>query len=170
MYNVSVEQIIKVKAPKKAMLYKIIMILACILAVTTIPSTQTLGLVLVVVLVVFTVFVFRYYNAEYEYSLTDGELTVERIMARTSRKRCGVYSVSKATLVAKPDSQDALRLENMDYRTNVYTKGEQDTSGVVVVYTYNDNNEMERLYIEPDERILEAIKNCVGRGVYKIEN
>lgn len=166
---VAVEQIIKVKAPKQSILFKVIMILACILAVTTIPSTKTMGLLLVVILVIFTVFVFRYYKAEYEYSLMDGELTVERIMARTSRKRCGVYAIKKATLVAKPDCQDALRLEHMDYRTNSYTRGEADTSGVVVIYTYNDNNEMERLYIEPDEKMLEAISECVGRGVFKIE-
>jgi len=88
MYNVSTEQIIKVKAPKNALIFKIIMIIACILAVTTIPQTHAFGLLLFAVLVVFTVFVFRYYNAEYEYSLVDGELTVDRIMARTRRKRC----------------------------------------------------------------------------------
>jgi hypothetical protein len=114
------------------------------------------------------VLVFRYFKAEYEYSFTDGELTVERIASRSARKRCGVYDISKATLVAKPDSQDALRLENMDYRTNDYTRGEEDTSAVVVIYTYNASNEMERLYLEPDEKLLEAIRECVGHGVYKV--
>lgn len=55
MYNVSTEQIIKVKAPKNAFIFKIIMIIACILAVTTIPQTHAFGLLLFVVLVVFTV-------------------------------------------------------------------------------------------------------------------
>ena len=118
MYNVSTEQIIKVKAPKNALIFKIIMIIACILAVTTIPQTHAFGLLLFVVLVVFTVFVFRYYNAEYEYSLVDGEFTVDRIMARTRRKRCGVYDLSKAELVAKTGSQDALRMEHRQLRTH----------------------------------------------------
>ena len=124
MYNVSTEQIIKVKAPKNALIFKIIMIIACILAVTTIPQTHAFGLLLFVVLVVFTVFVFRYYNAEYEYSLVDGELTVDRIMARTRRKRCGVYDLSKAELVAKTGSQDALRMEHRQLRTHDYTSNE----------------------------------------------
>ena len=93
MYNVSTEQIIKVKAPKNALIFKIIMIIACILAVTTIPQTHAFGLLLFAVLVVFTVFVFRYYNAEYEYSLVDGELTVDRIMARTIRHLFGNMTV-----------------------------------------------------------------------------
>ena len=79
MYNVAVEQIISVTPPKKSILYKVILIIACVLAVTTIPSTGLFGLLLLVVLVLFTIFVFRYYKAEYEYSLVDGELTIERI-------------------------------------------------------------------------------------------
>jgi hypothetical protein len=164
---VTVEQIISVKAPKWSIAVKVVAILACILAITTIPSTKTYGFLLLVILVIFTVLVFRYFKAEYEYSFTDGELTVERIASRSARKRCGVYDISKATLVAKPDSQDALRLENMDYRTNDYTRGEADTSAVVVIYTYNASNEMERLYLEPDEKMLEAISECVGHGVFK---
>ena len=169
MYNVAVEQIISVTPPKKSILYKVILIIACILAVTTIPSTGLFVLLLLVVLVLFTIFVFRYYKAEYEYSLVDGELTIERIMAKTSRKRCGVYSVSKATLVARPDSNDALRLEHMDYRTSRYISEDADNNSIVVVYTYNSKNEMERLYIQPDERMLQAIAGCVGRDVYKID-
>ncbi len=164
---VTVEQIIKTKAPKWALVFKIVCVLACVAALTTIPSIQTAGFLLLIVLVVFTALVFRYFNAEYEYSLTDGELTIERIASRSARKRCGVYSIDKATLVARPSSQDALRLEHMDYRTGDYTCKTGDKTGVVVIYTYNDKNEMERLYIEPDERLLEAIKECTNRGVYK---
>ena len=167
MYNVSTQQIIKVKAPKNALIFKIIMIIACILAVTTIPQTHAFGLLLFVVLVVFTVFVFRYYNAEYEYSLVDGELTVDRIMARTRRKRCGVYDLSKAELVAKTGSQDALRMEHRQLRTHDYTSNEGNEA--VVIYTFNVNNEMERLLIEPSESMLEAVKETVPKQSYKVD-
>ena len=167
MYNVSTEQIIKVKAPKNALIFKIIMIIACILAVTTIPQTHAFCLLLFAVLVVFTVFVFRYYNAEYEYSLVDGELTVDRIMARTRRKRCGVYDLSKAELVAKTGSQDALRMEHRQLRTHDYTSNEGNEA--VVIYTFNVNNEMERLLIEPSESMLEAVKETVPKQSYKVD-
>ena len=44
MYNITTEQILKTKAPKQAAVFKTVMILACILAVTTIPSTYALGI------------------------------------------------------------------------------------------------------------------------------
>lgn len=115
----------------------------------------------------FTVFVFRYYNAEYEYSLVDGELTVDRIMARTRRKRCGVYDLSKAELVAKTGSQDALRMEHRQLRTHDYTSNEGNEA--VVIYTFNVNNEMERLLIEPSESMLEAVKETVPKQSYKVD-
>jgi hypothetical protein len=164
---VTVEQIIKTKAPKWSIALKIVCIAACILAATTIPSTQTAGFLLLVILIVFTVLVFRYFNAEYEYSFTDGELVVERIASRSARKRCGVYAVDKATLIARPASQEALRLEHMDYRTSDYTSKSDNVENVVVIYTYNSNNEMERIYIEPDERMTAAMRECAGREAVK---
>lgn len=108
MYNITTEQILKTKAPKQAAVFKTVMILACILAVTTIPSTYALGILLTAVLVVFTVILFKYYNAEYEYSLVDGELTIDKIMSQSMRKRCGVYNIAKASMLAKPTCQAAL--------------------------------------------------------------
>ena len=43
MYDVSVEQIVKVKPPVYSIVFKIVMIIACVLAVTTIPSTYGVG-------------------------------------------------------------------------------------------------------------------------------
>ncbi len=168
MYNVSVEQIIKTKPPKVSLLFKAVAIIACILAATTIPSTYVLGLMLLVVFVVCTVLLFKYYDAEYEYSLMDGELTVDKIMARTMRKRCGVYSMSKAVLAATPGSQDALRMEYKQLRTSDYTAND-GSDGVVVVYTYDASNEMVRVFIQPDEKLLAALSEAVPKGTFKVE-
>lgn len=168
MYNVSVEQIIKTKPPKIALLFKIVMVIACVLAATTIPSTYVLGLMLLIVFIVCTVLLFKYYDAEYEYSLTDGEMTVDKIMARTMRKRCGVYNMNKAVLIALPGSQDALRMEYKQLRTSDYTANDGD-EGVVVVYTYDNSNELVRIFIQPDEKMMNALKEAVPKGTFKVE-
>lgn len=168
MYNVSVEQIIKTKPPKIALLYKIVMVVVCIIALTTIPSTYVLGLMLFVVFVVCTVLLFKYYDAEYEYSLTDGELTVDKIMARTMRRRCGVYNINRAVLAAAPGSQDALRMEYKQLRTLDYTAN-NGGEGVVVLYTYDTSNEMVRIFIQPDEKMLHAISEAIPKEAFKVE-
>ena len=88
-------------------------------------------------------------------------------MARTRRRRCGVYDISKAELVAQVGSQDALRLEHRQLRTHDYTSNEGNES-CVVIYTFNSNNELERIYIEPSEEMLNAFMECVSKQAYKV--
>jgi hypothetical protein len=67
----NVEQLIKVKAPAVSWAYRGILIIACILAATTIPTVGVMGIVLLIAFLIVTVLVFEYYNAEYEYSFYD---------------------------------------------------------------------------------------------------
>ncbi|MFQ8900814.1 MAG: DUF6106 family protein [Lachnospira eligens] len=101
MIEGTVEQIVKVTAPKISIFYRIILVIACLLAATTIVQTGWLGVIVLVIFIFFTVFVFEYYNAEYEYSYVNGSLTIDKIMAKSVRKNVGSFDLTRATLVAK---------------------------------------------------------------------
>ena len=137
MFDIAVEQIVKVKPPKTAVVYKTLLIIGCIVAATTIPQTRTFGIIVLALFAVMTFLVFQYYNAELEYSIVDDTLTIDRIMAKSARKRCGVY-----TLSSNHDS--------------------------VVIYAYNEHNELVRVFIYPDERVLHSIQNVVEKDVFKV--
>ena len=108
MFEGTVEQIISVKAPAISIFYRIGMVLLSIVAATTIPQTGMLGVVLLVVFVFCTVLVFEYYSAEYEYSYVDGNLSIDKIMAKSVRRNVGTFDVKRATLIAPVKSQAAL--------------------------------------------------------------
>lgn len=131
MFDIAVEQIVKVKPPKTAVIYKALLIIGCIVAATTIPQTRTFGIIVLALFAVMTFLVFQYYNAELEYSMVDDTLTIDRIMAKSARKRCGVYTLSRAKLVARADSQDALRMNHMDVKTYDYSVGASNHDSVV---------------------------------------
>jgi hypothetical protein len=169
MYSIAVEQIIKTKASKVSILFKTIMILACIVSLTTIPSTYGFGVILFAILVVFTVLLFKFYNAEYEYSLVEGDLTIDKIMARSLRRRCGVFSITKASLITRQGSQDALRMEYKKLRTSRYTDN-SNSEDIVVLYTMDEKNEMVRVFIQPNEKMLTAIKSVANKTAYKVED
>lgn len=170
MENLPVEYLIKAKPPKSALAFKIVMIIACIAAALTIPRMLVWGFFLTIMLIVFTVFLFRYYEMEYEYSLMEEALTIDRITAQSSRRRCGVYDISKATLVARPDSQDALRLAHQKLRNADYTSNTAENKDkAVVIHTYDEKNELVRIFIEPNETLLKAIKNVAPKSAFKIE-
>ena len=159
MFDVAVEQIVKVKPPKTAVVYKALLIIGCIVAATTI--------IVLALFAVMTFLVFQYYNAELEYSIVDDTLTIDRIMAKSARKRCGVYTLSRAKLVARADSQDALRMNHMDVKTYDYSVGASNHDSVVI-YAYNEHNELVRVFVYPDERILHSIQNVVEKDVFKV--
>lgn len=167
MFNVAVEQIVKVKPPKTAVVYKALLIIGCIVAATTIPQTRTFGIIVLALFAVMTFLVFQYYNAELEYSIVDDTLTIDRIMAKSARKRCGVYTLSRAKLVARADSQDALRMNHMDVKTYDYSVGASNHDSVVI-YAYNEHNELVRVFVYPDERVLHSIQNVVEKDVFKV--
>ena len=154
MFDIAVEQIVKVKPPKTAVVYKTLLIIGCIVAATTIPQTRTFG---IIVLALFAV----------EYSIVDDTLTIDRIMAKSARKRCGVYTLSRAKLVARADSQEALRMNHMDVKTYDYSVGASNHDSVVI-YAYNEHNELVRVFIYPDERVLHSIQNVVEKDVFKV--
>ena len=167
MFDVAVEQIVKVKPPKTAVVYKALLIIGCIVAATTIPQTRTFGIIVLALFAGMTFLVFQYYNAELEYSIVDDTLTIDRIMAKSARKRCGVYTLSRAKLVARADSQDALRMNHMDVKTYDYSVGASNHDSVVI-YAYNEHNELVRVFVYPDERILHSIQNVVEKDVFKV--
>lgn len=154
--NISVEQIIKVNAPTYAKFFKIIMIIICILSLPFV--LVSFGVILVACLIVFTVIMFRYYNAEYEYSLVQNELTIDRITAKSSRKRCGVYNISKTQIMTQTNSP---QLEN--YKVNCKEHNYSSNMGTEDVYVLivPHNNELVKLVIEPNERMLEALYKVI---------
>lgn len=164
----NVEQLIKVRAPKISWVYRIVLLVACILAATTIPSTGVMGIIILIAFLVVTVLVFEYYNAEYEYSFYDDVLSIDRIMGKTNRKHMGSYAFSRAKMIAYVDSDDAMQLQQKKIHTYDYV-GRLSDRQVVVCYVYDDNtNEEVRLYIEPNEKLLEAIKEVVSIEAIKL--
>lgn len=165
MIEGTVEQMVKVTAPRISIFYRIVLVIACLIAATTIVQTGWLGVAVLVVFVFFTVFVFEYYNAEYEYTFVDGSLTIDKIMAKSVRKNVGSFDLTRATLVAGVNSQEALGKARQQLRTYNCSSGVDDP-GDIVIYTYdNDSNELIRLFVLPNNAMKEAIISSVSKGV-----
>ena len=165
MYNVSIEQILKIKQSTLAKVFKVIMIIVCIVAALTIPQTYGVGIILLAIAIVFTVIMFKYYDAEYEYTLVESELTIDKIMSQSMRKRCGTYNISKAEVIAPANSQEALRMEHKKLKTLNYTSND-NKQDVYVAYVMDNNNEIVKLLIEPNDKMKEAFKTMIPRNFY----
>jgi hypothetical protein len=166
----SVEQIIKIRQTAGAKVFKGAMIAGAVIAAITIPSTFALGMIVSVLFIVAAVVAFRYFNAEYEYDYYENQLTFARIASKSNRRDMAKFDVSKTELIAKKNSQEALRLERKKLNTVDFTShGETEDSEIVVLYAYNENNEMERVFFEPNEKLTAALQRAVPRTAYKLD-
>ncbi|MGN0480778.1 MAG: DUF6106 family protein [Lachnospiraceae bacterium] len=160
--DISIEQIIKIKQPEKAKVFKILMIIAC--CVSAIFIIYAIGILSLAIMVVLTVFMFRYYDAEYEYIFVDKSMDIDRIMARSSRKRMGSYDFSKLEIMAYAGHGKLETYERMNCKTYNYASGYNPDKEYIVYI--NNNNEMIKLIIEPNDKIIDAIKRIDTRKVF----
>ena len=61
------------------------------------------------------------------------------------------------------DTPNKVEFIEGDYEPDVFFKEDS-----VVIYAYNEHNELVRVFVYPDERILHSIQNVVEKDVFKV--
>ncbi len=165
--DVFVEQIVKIKnSVARIILMALIVIVAAVLAVLCFMYSMNPGynlLLLGTVGVVFGAYkLLLMFFVEYEYIITNGTLDVDKIVAKSSRKRIvsfeckQILRAGKYNKAAKPvtDAKETLIFCNED-----------DPNAQ---YMLVDNNGKKRLIVfSPNEKLKNAIKECVPRTMAK---
>lgn len=157
-----IEQIVPCKPPKGTGAVKVLLVVLCVISCILILIPYV-GVFLTAAVIIFTIFIFRGYNYEYEYTYVDGELDVDKIIAKSKRKRLNSFDFKRLELAAPVGSQEAMRLEQGKYKTFDYTSNMSDAR-VYVAYVMN-NNEMVRLLFEPNDSMLKEINYISPRKV-----
>lgn len=161
MNEVFVEQIIERKPPRTAGLIKGMLILLCIVSLVMVILPYGIGLIVIAAVIVFTVITIRNFDLEYEYAFVEGELDVDKIVCKSSRKRCASFDFKKLECMAPMGSQSDLRLIGKRYKEFDFSSNDPEQPKYVA-YVMKEN-ETVRLIFEPNEEMVEAI-NYISRG------
>lgn len=163
MNETYVEWMVKRKTPAYMTLLKFLTI---ILAVCFI----FLGLFLIPAMVIGIVFgVVAYFvnlnaDLEYEYLYVDKELTVDKVMAKSKRKRVAVFDVGKMEILAPIKSWHLDNYKNRQDKTVDYSSGEEKQPDCRYVFYYDGQK---KVIIEPNEELIKAITTVAPRKVFK---
>ncbi len=160
MADVFVEQIIKRKLSLGGLAIRIGAIFLVLIGILLLPVLKLILTITVTALFIYLAYLaFVYTSVEWEYSLVNGELTIDKILGKRKRKPGETYDIKKATLIAPAYSEEVLSkseyLTKMDYtatnnRDNHYAIIIDDVEGVkgALMITF-----------EPDEKMLDAMYN-----------
>lgn len=164
MSETYVECLIKQKTSIVGIIFKSILI-----ALTVLFGVFSLAGILVAFIIAIITGVCAYYvnlysNLEYEYLYLDKELTVDKIMAKTKRKKVAVYTIDRIEILAPIHSYHLDNYKNRNVKTKDYSIGEELKPDKRYVMYYEGG---EKVLLSPSEELVEAMRNIAPRKIFK---
>ena len=163
MNETYVEWLVKRKTPAYMTILKIltIMLTVCfvLLGFFLLPA-----MIIAVLLGVAAYFVYLNSDVEYEYLYVDKELTVDKVMAKSRRKRVATYDLGKIEILAPIKSWHLDNYKNRTDKTVDYSSGEEKQPDRRFAFFYDGK---QRVLIEPNEEMIKAMQTVAPRKVFK---
>ena len=163
MNETYVEWLVKRKTPAYMTLLKIltIMLTVCfvLLGFFLLPA-----MIIAVLLGVAAYFVYLNSDVEYEYLYVDKELTVDKVLAKSRRKRVATYDLGKIEILAPIKSWHLDNYKNRTDKTVDYSSGEEKQPDRRFAFFYDGK---QRVLIEPNEEMIKAMQTVAPRKVFK---
>ena len=102
-------------------------------------------------------------NLEYEYMYVDKQLTVDKIMARTRRKKVETFDLERMEILAPIKSWHLDDYKNRQLKVVDYSSGVEQQPDIRYSMIYNGEK---RVIFEPNAEMVAAIKSIAPRKVF----
>ncbi len=108
---------------------------------------------------------FSYLNAdiEYEYLYLDKEISVDKVMAKSRRKKVGSYSLDKMEIFAPLNSHRLDSYRNRQLKTLDYSSGIAAQPEKRYMMIWNGDT---KIILEPNAEMIKAVQNVAPRKVF----
>lgn len=156
------EQLLKRKTPAAGMVLVGVCVALTILSCLMIVM-MPLGILLPVAFGFVTYLVHQRVNLEYEYLYVNGELDIDKILARTKRKKvfsCNIRDVEIVAPEGSPELRPFSSVKPKDFSSNL-------PNHKVYEMVLIENGEKTRIIFEPNETILEGMRFLAPRKVIR---
>lgn len=159
------EWIVKRKSPSWAFAAKVALIIVTILLVLLAMMGFVIFLIPAIIIGYLTYRLSLNWDLEYEYTFVKGEMDVDKIMAKSRRKRCAAFNMEQTEIVAPEGAHQLDDYKNMPCKTMDFSSGIAENKKYIMYTSYN--NEMVKVIFEPSDRMLEDMWNTSPRKVIK---
>ena len=102
-------------------------------------------------------------NIEYEYLYVDKEISVDKVMAKSRRKKAGSFSIEQMEIFAPLNSHRLDSYRNRDAKTVDYSSGIAAQPEKRYMMVCNGGT---RVILEPNEALVKAVQNVAPRKVF----
>ena len=140
-----------------------LIMMAAVLLLFGMGTGYILALILGIVVGVGAYFAAMNANIEYEYLYVDKEVSVDKVMAKSRRKKAGTYSVEQMEILAPLNSHRLDSYKNRDAKTVDYSSGIAVQPEKRYMMVCNGGT---RVILEPNEAMIKAIQTVAPRKVF----
>jgi hypothetical protein len=159
------EQLVSKKRTAKDGMITALVILAAILLVAASFLFIPQAFVLVVIIVAYGAYwLVQRQNIEYEYSFTNGDLDIDKIINKSKRKRLISVSVKDFEAMAHVEDKDHSHELSGFEKTLDFSSGEIKSNTYAAVFMHN--NQKVKMIFEPNEEILKGIFHLIPRKLH----
>lgn len=102
-------------------------------------------------------------DIEYEYLYLDRELVIDKVMAKTRRKRVGTYSLDRIEIFAPIRSYHLDNFKNRTVKPKDYSIGEELKPDRRYVMYYEGG---EKILLSPSEELVKVMRNVAPRKIF----
>ena len=162
MNDAYVECLVKQKTSLKAKFFKVFLIVlavVCFLAIPYIPPI--FFLMLLAAGGAYLVHLFT--DLEYEYLYLDRELVVDKVMAKSRRKRVETYSLDRIEILAPIKSHHLDNYNNRSVKIKDYSIGEELQPDLRYAMYYEGG---EKIILSPSPELVQIMKNVAPRKIF----
>lgn len=152
------EQIGKDKAIK-------FLLIGLIAATAVVGVIFTLAWILTLGLGIAAYFILPNLDLEYEYVYVNGELDIDKIMAKSKRKRVQSFDLAKMEIMA-PVNSHRMDYQNHNTKLKVLDFSSGNMQHKIFAMIIPDEKEVCKVLFEPDQELIENIKKSCPRKVF----
>lgn len=163
MNDTYVECLVKAKASNGVRLLKGLLITLTVLFAMVMFVLGPVFLLLAVITGVGAYFANMFADVEYEYLYLDKEISVDRVMAKSTRKKVATYSVDRMEILAPVKSYHLDAYRNRKVKVKDYSIGEEQKPDLRYAMYYEGG---EMILLSPSEELVKAVRNVAPRKVF----
>ena len=108
-------------------------------------------------------FVNMFTDVEYEYLYLDKELVVDKVMAKSRRKRIATYGLDRMEILAPIKSHHLDNFKNRSVKVKDYSVGEELQPDLRYAMYYEGG---EKILLNPSPELIKIMKNAAPRKVF----
>ncbi len=166
MSDAYVECLVKAKTSPLAQFFKVLLIIlavVCGISFFIFPPLMMFALIGAILTGGGAYFVNLFTDLEYEYLYLDKELVVDKVMAKSKRKRIATYHLDRIEILAPIKSYHLDNFKNRNAKVKDFSVGQELKPDRRFVMFYEGG---EKILLNPSEEMIKLMKNVAPRKIF----